>query len=68
MKEIIGATAGEVWQYLFTNGDVTFNSLKNSIKKPNQEVYMALGWLSREGKVEIATKGKSDISIHLTEK
>ena len=68
MKEVIGGTAGEVWRYLFTNGDVTFASLKNGIRKPNQEVFMALGWLSREGKVEIAPKGKSEINIHLTEK
>jgi len=67
MKNVIGEAAGEIWRYLSNNGDASFTALKKSIKRNPNELYLALGWLSREGKIEIEPKGKNDIKLHLNE-
>jgi len=67
MKNVIGEAAGDIWRYLSNNGDSTFTALKKNIKRNPNELCLALGWLSREGKIEIEPKSKNDINIHLNE-
>ena len=53
MQEIIGSTAGQVWEYLYKNGTVTAIKLKSELGISNSALYLALGWLAREDKIEV---------------
>jgi hypothetical protein len=56
--ELIGATAGAVWRTLETRGQMSFTKLGKEIKAPRDVVMQAIGWLAREGKVEIEETGR----------
>jgi len=51
--EAIGTNAGLVWQALTTADAMTVKQLKKATKLKDKEVFAALGWLAREGKVNI---------------
>jgi len=53
MQEKIGTTAGQVWEYLYNNDSVTAIKLKSALGISNTLLYLALGWLAREDKIEI---------------
>jgi len=58
--EEIGHAAGEVWGALSTgNGGVSLAALKKSVDAPADLVLLALGWLAREGKVEIDSSNRT---------
>ena len=59
MNELIGSTAGQVWEYLSNNEEVTMTALKKDLELKGDEATMALGWLARENKVEFTKKGAS---------
>ena len=46
--EVIGTWAGQVWNALNESGKLTVKGLKKE-----KELYAALGWLAREGKVSM---------------
>ncbi len=46
----IGENAGLVWGALL-NGAQGIKALKKATKLKNEELYLALGWLAREGKL-----------------
>ena len=58
----IGENAGLIWNEL-QGGALTFKALKKATKLKNDELYLALGWLAREGKVSF-TEGE-DLTITL---
>jgi hypothetical protein len=49
----IGENAGLIWNAL-QGGALTLKALKKATKLKNDELYLALGWLAREGKVSFA--------------
>ncbi|MDE6134019.1 MAG: winged helix-turn-helix domain-containing protein [Muribaculaceae bacterium] len=51
--EIIGTNAGTVWVALNTADALTVKQIKKITKLKDKEVYTALGWLAREGKITI---------------
>ncbi len=51
--EIIGTNAGTVWVALNTVDAVGLKQLKKITKLKDKEVFAALGWLAREGKINI---------------
>ena len=53
--DLIGTNAGLVWQALTTADALGMKQLKKVTKLKDKEVYTALGWLAREGKVNIDT-------------
>lgn len=53
-KETIGTWAGEVWNALNGNGELNLKQLKKATKLKDKEVFAAIGWLAREGKVNVA--------------
>ena len=55
----IGEVAGLVWQYLQGNGPVSVAGLAQELDRPRDLVMQAIGWLAREGKVEITETGRS---------
>jgi hypothetical protein len=62
----IGETAGEVWQYLKEHDGITLTTLVRAIGQPSEGVLMAVGWLAREGKLELSQE-KRTITIRLAE-
>jgi hypothetical protein len=55
----IGETAGMVWQYLKDNGKSTLTAVEKAVPAPAGTVAMAVGWLAREGKLEVAQEKRS---------
>lgn len=53
--ENIGLNAGTVWNALNEADALGLKQLKKVTKLKDKEVYAALGWLAREGKVNIDT-------------
>lgn len=64
--EVIGTWAGTVWNALNSaeEATLTMKALKKATKLKEKELYAALGWLGREGKVAIA-EAETDITITL---
>ncbi len=60
----IGEVAGAVWHTLAEGGPTTLTKLAKNVDAPRDVVMQAIGWLAREGKVEIAETGrKRSISL-----
>ena len=57
--EEIGTTAGKVWGFLVASGPVSLSALEKGVDAPRAQVYMALGWLAREGKVAVDREERS---------
>lgn len=51
MKEKIGTNAGALWTILDAEGKKTLKELKKASKLTEKDMYAALGWLAREGKI-----------------
>jgi hypothetical protein len=51
--EVIGTNAGAVWQALSTADSLSLKQLKKATKLKDKEVFAAIGWLAREGKITI---------------
>ncbi len=55
----IGEDAGRIYDYLRQNGESTLAALKKSLKMSNDSAAYALGWLAREGRIDMRRKGTS---------
>ncbi len=55
--EQIGTHAGEVWKAI-SEGNTSLKAIKKDTKLKEKEIFAAVGWLAREGKV---TLGEHDI-------
>lgn len=64
MKEKIGTNAGIIWTYLDAQGDKPVKELKKATKLTDKDLYAALGWLAREGKIAF-NELKDDIQVVL---
>lgn len=52
MIELIGTNAGKVWNALNDGGKMSLKALKKATKiKAEKDMYAALGWLAKEGKL-----------------
>lgn len=51
----IGRTAGEIWQYLEEHGEASALKLRSALRVPQSLLFLSLGWLSREGRISIAS-------------
>ncbi len=59
MIETVGTLAGAVWTALNENGAMNSKDLKKAAKiKTDKDLYLALGWLLREDKVEVEEADK----------
>ena len=61
----IGIVAGEIWHYLDKHKSVTLTELVQGIGRPKELVLMSLGWLAREGHVNLGDE-KSNFLARLT--
>lgn len=65
LQEKTGEIAGKIWQALSENGTLTGKDLKKATKaKTEKELYLGLGWLLREDKIETCEADK-DITVSL---
>ena len=63
--ETIGLWAGAVWNALNdANGWLTVKGLKKTTRRKEKEVFAAIGWLAREGKVNV-TEIEKDVEVNL---
>jgi len=53
MEHEIGEAAGRIWRWLEEKGETTITKLKQETKQSDQLLHMGLGWLAREGKIEL---------------
>lgn len=58
IRNDIGEMAGRVWQALSSDGPQTAAELRKKLKCTGELLSFALGWLSREDKVEICQEKK----------
>jgi len=58
MKEKVIETVGKVWRFLGQNGQTNISQLAKSLKEKDELVLQALGWLSREDKIEYTVKNR----------
>ncbi|MCL1971780.1 MAG: winged helix-turn-helix domain-containing protein [Endomicrobia bacterium] len=59
MIERVGFAAGEIWKYLLENGESSPIKIKANLGLSNTMLYLALGWLAREDKVNIVQQDYS---------
>ncbi len=62
--EIIGNWAGLVWTALNGQGQLGVKGLKKATKLKEKELYAAIGWLAREGKVSVEA-AEADVMVTL---
>lgn len=62
---MIGNAAGAIWTALSENGALNAKDLKKVAKiKTDKELYLAMGWLLREDKLNVVEEGK-EITLSL---
>lgn len=49
----IGIAAGDIWHFLDEKGSATLDELVRQIKKDRNLLLMSLGWLAREGHINL---------------
>ncbi|MBN2101313.1 MAG: winged helix-turn-helix domain-containing protein [Candidatus Aenigmarchaeota archaeon] len=57
--EMFGGKAGLVWQELKRRSPQTVNQLTSKTNLSKDDVFVALGWLAREGKINLDDSNKS---------
>ena len=62
----IGEMAGSVWHELNVNGPLSLAKLVERVGGNRDTVMQAIGWLAREGKIDI-TENKRGKTVSLTE-
>ena len=58
-QEQIIESAGQIYNYLNTKGEVSINKMRKDLSLSDNFTEMGLGWLSREDKLEYTQKAKS---------
>ena len=64
--DVIGTNAGLVWQALATAETLGIKQIKKMTKLKDKEVFAALGWLAREGKITTATDPEDEKEVLVT--
>jgi hypothetical protein len=59
VESIFGVNAGIVWKALNLIGPMTIDDLVKATALNPEEIYGALGWLGRENKIYLETRGKA---------
>jgi len=61
MSEMIGIAAGKIWQYLKKNEVASVSKIAKETALSRNEVQRAIGWLAREGKLNIEMEGRTEL-------
>ena len=54
----IGENAGKIWRLLDTLGQIDIDTISKKTEMKNEDIYSAIGWLSRENKIKFLCKDK----------
>lgn len=65
MEHEIGEAAGQIWRWLEEKGETTVTKLRQETKLSDQLLHMGLGWLAREGKIELV-KDRRTVKVTLS--
>ncbi len=65
MEHEIGDAAGQIWRWLEEKGETTVTKLRQETKLSDQLLHMGLGWLAREGKIELV-KDRRTVKVALS--
>src|SRR5437667_12857331 len=65
IKNTVGETAGKIWEALSNDGPQTVTQLQKKINGSSESVNLALGWLAREDKVDMAQVDKKTVRVQL---
>ena len=58
-EEKAGELAGKIWEALNEGGELSSKELKKAVKvRADKDLYLALGWLLREGKLNVKEEAK----------
>ena len=58
VESIFGVNSGTVWKALDLNSPMTIDDIVKATALNPEEIYGALGWLGRENKISLETRGK----------
>ncbi len=58
MSYEIGILAGKIWNYLNLNGEVNSLKLKLDLEINRIQLFLALGWLLKEDKINLEKKNE----------
>jgi len=61
----IGINAGEIWQVLEKKSPIELKDLLKEIDAPRDLILMSLGWLAREGHVNLVSAKENGYRISL---
>lgn len=61
MVDNVGELAGKVWHYLDEHGRCSLTAVETGIEASRPLVLMAIGWLAREGKVDLLQEGRATL-------
>lgn len=65
MEEKAGELAGKIWEALNQGGEMTSKDLKKAGKiRADKDLYLGLGWLLREGKINV-TEAEKEVLVSL---
>ena len=59
MQETIVEKVGEIYNYLSEKGEVTTTKMKKDLNLDDNFAAMGIGWLAREGKINVTKRGNS---------
>jgi hypothetical protein len=59
MHHEIGHAAGEVWSYLTPQGECSVLKIRSDLKYSQTLLFLSLGWLSREGKIDLVYRDRT---------
>ncbi|MBN1762536.1 MAG: winged helix-turn-helix domain-containing protein [Methanomicrobia archaeon] len=59
-RKEIGNIAGEIWHLLKEKGELSISDVAKAFNAPQSTVYMGLGWLAQEDKLEFLPKSKGE--------
>jgi len=54
----IGETAGDIWGQLTEHGPMSLTRLVKNLGLPRDQVMQGVGWLAREGKIDIVDEAR----------
>jgi hypothetical protein len=54
----IGLAAGKIWHYLDKNGASSVTKITTDTGLGKNDIQRAIGWLAKEGKLEVEMKGR----------
>ncbi len=65
MYDQVGSTAGKVYEKLGAQGQMSMSRLKKEVGETDTLVAMAVGWLAREGKINL-NKERNTLKVTLS--